>query len=109
MARLGRPTASRGSRGPNPVDVHVGGRLRLRRTLLGMSQEKLGEAIGLTFQQVQKYERGTNRVGSSRLFNRAQPAFAVEIADRLGQQTRNPLVRLFCEDLQGPPLGLSYL
>lgn len=69
MARLGRPTASRGSRGPNPVDVHVGGRLRLRRTLLGMSQEKLGEAIGLTFQQVQKYERGTNRVGSSRLFD----------------------------------------
>ncbi|MDP6351923.1 MAG: helix-turn-helix transcriptional regulator [Alphaproteobacteria bacterium] len=53
---------------PNPVDVHVGSRIRLRRTLLGMSQEKLGTAIGLTFQQVQKYERGTNRVGSSRLF-----------------------------------------
>ena len=56
-------------RGPNPVDVHVGARLRLRRTLLGMSQEKLGEAIGLTFQQVQKYERGANRIGSSRLFD----------------------------------------
>ncbi len=54
---------------PNPVDIHVGGRIRLRRTLLGMSQEKLGEAIGLTFQQVQKYERGTNRVGASRLFD----------------------------------------
>jgi transcriptional regulator with XRE-family HTH domain len=53
---------------PNPVDVHVGSRLRLRRTLLGMSQEKLGEAIGLTFQQVQKYERGANRIGASRLF-----------------------------------------
>lgn len=53
---------------PHPVDVHVGARLRLRRTLLGMSQEKLGEAIGLTFQQVQKYERGANRMGSSRLF-----------------------------------------
>lgn len=54
---------------PNPVDVHVGGRVRLRRTLLGMSQEKLGEALGLTFQQVQKYERGANRVGASRLFD----------------------------------------
>jgi len=54
--------------GPHPVDVHVGSRVRMRRTLLGMSQEKLGEALGLTFQQVQKYERGANRVGSSRLF-----------------------------------------
>jgi transcriptional regulator with XRE-family HTH domain len=57
---------------PNPVDVHVGSRIRLRRTLLGMSQEKLGKAIGLTFQQVQKYERGTNRVGSSRLYQLAK-------------------------------------
>ncbi len=54
---------------PNPVDVHVGGRVRLRRTLLGMSQERLGEALGLTFQQVQKYERGANRIGSSRLYD----------------------------------------
>lgn len=54
---------------PNPIDVHVGSRLRLRRTLLGMSQERLGEAIGLTFQQVQKYERGANRVGASRLYD----------------------------------------
>lgn len=54
---------------PNPIDVHVGARVRLRRTLLGMSQEKLGEAIGLTFQQVQKYERGANRIGSSRLYD----------------------------------------
>jgi len=53
---------------PHPVDVHVGSRLRLRRTLLGMSQEKLGHAIGLTFQQVQKYERGANRIGASRLY-----------------------------------------
>ncbi len=57
---------------PNPVDVHVGSRIRLRRTLLGMSQEKLGKAISLTFQQVQKYERGTNRVGSSRLYQLAK-------------------------------------
>ncbi len=54
---------------PNPVDVHVGARLRLRRTLLGMSQTVLGEAIGLTFQQVQKYERGANRISASRLFD----------------------------------------
>lgn len=53
---------------PDPVDVHVGSRVRLRRTLLGMSQEKLGQALGLTFQQVQKYERGANRIGSSRLY-----------------------------------------
>ena len=54
---------------PSPIDVHVGGRIRLRRTLMGMSQERLGEALGLTFQQVQKYERGVNRVGASRLFD----------------------------------------
>jgi transcriptional regulator with XRE-family HTH domain len=62
---------TRGSRTgkPTPVDAHVGSRVRLRRTLLGMSQEKLGEAIGLTFQQVQKYERGANRIGASRLFD----------------------------------------
>jgi transcriptional regulator with XRE-family HTH domain len=54
---------------PNPIDVHVGARMRLRRTLLGLSQERLGELIGLTFQQVQKYERGANRVSCSRLFD----------------------------------------
>jgi transcriptional regulator with XRE-family HTH domain len=54
---------------PNPIDVHVGNRMRLRRTLLGLSQEKLGEMIGLTFQQVQKYERGANRISCSRLFD----------------------------------------
>jgi len=57
---------------PSPIDVHVGSRIRLRRTLLGMSQERLGEALGLTFQQVQKYERGVNRVGASRLFDLAR-------------------------------------
>lgn len=54
---------------PNPIDIHVGGRVRLRRTILGMSQERLGESLGLTFQQVQKYERGTNRIGASRLYD----------------------------------------
>ena len=52
---------------PNPIDIHVGSRVRLRRNMLGMSQEKLGERLGITFQQVQKYEKGTNRVGASRL------------------------------------------
>ncbi len=54
-------------RKPNPIDIHVGSRVRLRRTMLGMSQEKLGDQLGITFQQVQKYEKGTNRVGASRL------------------------------------------
>jgi transcriptional regulator with XRE-family HTH domain len=52
---------------PNPIDKHVGSRVRMRRMMLGMSQEKLGDALGLTFQQVQKYEKGTNRIGASRL------------------------------------------
>ncbi|MDY0872822.1 helix-turn-helix domain-containing protein [Dongia rigui] len=56
----------------NPIDIHVGQRIRQRRTLLGLSQTDLGEAIGLTFQQVQKYERGANRVSSSRLFDLAR-------------------------------------
>lgn len=52
---------------PNPIDIHVGSRIRLRRNMLGFSQEKLGENLGITFQQIQKYEKGTNRVGASRL------------------------------------------
>src|SRR3954452_224385 len=61
--RPGRPRMET----PNPIDVRVGARLRLRRNMLGLSQEKLGEAIGLTFQQGQKYERGANRIGASRV------------------------------------------
>ena len=52
---------------PDPIDKHVGSRVRMRRLMLSMSQEKLGDALGLTFQQVQKYEKGTNRIGASRL------------------------------------------
>jgi len=52
---------------PNPIDIHVGSRVRLRRMMLGMSQEKLGESLGITFQQIQKYEKGTNRIGASRI------------------------------------------
>ncbi|MEP0321640.1 helix-turn-helix domain-containing protein [Bauldia litoralis] len=57
---------------PNPIDIHVGSRVRLRRMMLGMSQEKLGESLGITFQQIQKYEKGTNRIGASRLQNIAR-------------------------------------
>jgi transcriptional regulator with XRE-family HTH domain len=66
------PGGERNARRANLIDTHVGARLRLRRMLLGMSQEKLGESLGLTFQQVQKYEKGVNRVGASRLFDLAQ-------------------------------------
>ncbi len=57
---------------PSPVDVHVGARLRVRRTLLGMTQTKLGDQLGVSFQQMQKYERGTNRISSSRLYDLAR-------------------------------------
>src|SRR3954466_4212981 len=66
--RPGRPKTG----APNPIDIRVGARLRLRRNMLGLSQEKLGDAIGLTFQQVQKYERGANRIGASRLYELSQ-------------------------------------
>ncbi len=72
--------------GPDPVDVYVGGRIRLRRTLLGMSQERLADALGLTFQQIQKYERGTNRVSASRLSQIAH-ALGVSIAWLFNEQS----------------------
>ncbi|MBX3577223.1 MAG: helix-turn-helix transcriptional regulator [Rhizobiaceae bacterium] len=82
---------------PNPIDVHVGSRIRLRRNMLGLSQEKLGENLGITFQQIQKYEKGTNRVGASRL---------QAIASIL-----NVPVAFFFEDAPGmeagSPVGLS--
>ena len=61
------PTGPIAKKVPNPIDRHVGSRVRMRRMMLGMSQEKLGDALGLTFQQVQKYEKGANRIGASRL------------------------------------------
>ncbi len=70
-----KPISRRASRGrtpmgdPNPVDIHVGNRIRMRRNLLGLSQEKLGDLLGLTFQQIQKYEKGLNRVSASRLWD----------------------------------------
>jgi transcriptional regulator with XRE-family HTH domain len=78
---------------PNPVDKHVGSRVRMRRMMLGMSQEKLGDALGLTFQQVQKYEKGTNRIGASRLSQIAhilqvQVSFFFEGAPTVGTGSR---------------------
>jgi transcriptional regulator with XRE-family HTH domain len=81
---------------PNPIDIHVGTRVRMQRNILGMSQEKLAEALGVTFQQVQKYENGTNRVSASRLhdmskvlgvdisyfFDKAPPASTLKVAEK---------------------------
>lgn len=99
-ASKARPPDGRSSPGsagaPNPVDVHVGSRVRLRRTLLGMSQEKLGQAISLTFQQIQKYERGANRVGASRLYQLSRildvpvSYFFEEMPDNLLRPSRLP-------------------
>ncbi len=77
VAKIKTPSKGRGASAmtgrlppgvPNPIDIHVGGRVRQRRTLLGFSQDRLGAAVGLTFQQIQKYERGANRIGASRLY-----------------------------------------
>jgi transcriptional regulator with XRE-family HTH domain len=70
----------------NPVDVFVGGRLKIRRTYVGMSQERLGQHVGLTFQQIQKYEKGANRIGASRLYQfsrllKVPPAYFFEGID----------------------------
>ena len=66
------PRYGRGTGQPHPVDMHVGARVRQRRTLLGMTQTGLANALGLTFQQVQKYERGVNRIGAGRLYDLAR-------------------------------------
>ena len=80
--RRGRRRASTGE-GPEPVDIHVGGRVKLRRTLMGLSQGQLGEAIGLTFQQVQKYEHGTNSISFSRLVE-ISAALECSVGDLIG-------------------------
>ena len=102
VRRSGRGRTPSGK--PNPIDVHVGGRIRLRRTLLGMSQERLGDAIGLTFQQVQKYERGANRVGASRLFDLSRVLdvpvsfFFEDISDIASQQSPRMMVAGLAEE-----------
>ena len=67
LPRSGKHDVDKSPKRPNPIDIHVGSRVRMRRILAGMSQEGLGEALGITFQQVQKYEKGTNRISASRL------------------------------------------
>src|SRR5882724_4845739 len=101
MAKRQRKSSGRmASEGfPNPIDVHVGARIRLRRTLLGISQMKLAESIGLTFQQVQKYEKGMNRVSSSRLYDLARildvpPSFFFEeMSAGVSAQTPSALMK----------------
>ena len=100
MAKRQRKSSGRmASKGfPNPIDVHVGNRIRLRRTLLGISQAALADALGLTFQQVQKYEKGANRVSSSRLLDMANVLdvtvsyFFEEMAAGVSEQTPSNLM-----------------
>ncbi|WP_142849358.1 helix-turn-helix domain-containing protein [Telmatospirillum sp. J64-1] len=100
---------------PHPIDIHVGSRVRMRRTLVGMTQDQLGQALGITFQQVQKYERGTNRISASRLHDmacilgvpvsfffeempvgqNAAPAQADDDADPMGKRETLELVRAY--------------
>ncbi|HCM83507.1 MAG TPA: helix-turn-helix transcriptional regulator [Alphaproteobacteria bacterium] len=92
MPQSAGAVASENDNGPNPVDTHVGKRLRMLRKLKNISQEKLAQALGLTFQQVQKYERADNRIGASRLWEIAQvlgvaPSYFYE---GYGKQTRAP-------------------
>lgn len=91
---------------PDAVDVHVGNRLRVKRSLQGMSQEKLADAIGLTFQQIQKYERGVNRISAGRLFQFSR-ILEVPISyfyDQMGGETgrENPLVMGLSDNEQQP-------
>lgn len=104
---------------PNPIDSQVGSRLRLRRMLVGMSQEKLGEMLGLTFQQVQKYEKGVNRIGAGRLFQMAHIlgvpiGYFYEGVDALpneegGVASDAPLVMEFLASGEGLQLCLAFM
>ncbi len=107
---------------PNPTDIHVGSRIRLRRNMLGMSQEKLGEMLGITFQQVQKYEKGTNRVGASRLqaiseilgvpvafmFEDA-PGASTTPAGSLAEAGPNSFALEFCTSTEGLQLNRAFV
>jgi transcriptional regulator with XRE-family HTH domain len=87
----------------NPIDAQVGNRVRLRRMLIGMSQEKLGDFLGLTFQQVQKYEKGVNRIGAGRLFNIAR-VLGVAITYFYEDTTDEHTLPGFAEDSGAPPV-----
>lgn len=107
---------------PNPIDIHVGSRIRLRRNMLGMSQEKLGEGLGITFQQIQKYEKGTNRVGASRLqaisavlgvpvsfFFEDAPGHQVGGSDGLAEDNSTSYVVDFLNSAEGLQLNRSFV
>src|SRR3954468_20647363 len=103
--RPGRPRMET----PNPIDIRVGARLRLRRNMLGLSQEKLGEAIGLTFQQVQKYERGANRIGASRLHELSRVldvpvSFFFDDTDPVRAPAMGGVLETLVEELKADPL-----
>ena len=89
----------------NAIDMHVGKRMRLRRTLLGLSQEQLGAALNITFQQVQKYERGANRISASRLWDISQilDASIAYFFDEMSPQTKLASPRKISRDIQKPP------
>jgi transcriptional regulator with XRE-family HTH domain len=106
---------------PNPIDIHVGARVRLRRMTLGMSQEKLGEHLGITFQQIQKYEKGTNRIGASRMqaiarvlsapvafFFEDAPGIAPVAGDQGFGNSANPVVE-FLSSAEGLALNKAFL
>ncbi len=105
-------------RSPNPVDLHVGTRVRLRRQVLRMSQEKLGDQLGVTFQQVQKYERGANRVGASRLWRMSQ-VLEVPVSffydglgnempvTEFGENDQTPVVYEFINSTDGVSLAMA--
>lgn len=90
--------------GPHPVDIHVGKRVRMRRILLGVSQEQLGNALGLTFQQVQKYESGANRISASRLYELGQildvpvSFFFLDMSQKMNALNRGPASKKDQED-----------
>lgn len=89
---------------PHPVDIHVGKKIRQRRTMLGLSQEAVGDALGVTFQQVQKYERGVNRVGSSRLYDFSK-LLAVNVGyffEEMDRNTASPQAAGVAEDAPAP-------
>ena len=104
----------------NPIDAQVGNRVRLRRMLVGMSQEKLGEMLGLTFQQVQKYEKGVNRIGAGRLYQVANilgvpvSYFYEDVPERQSEQLHanehaSPPVMEFLSSGEGLQLALAFM
>jgi transcriptional regulator with XRE-family HTH domain len=113
--------ADQSKKKPNPIDAHVGARIRMRRNMLGMSQEKLGESLGITFQQIQKYEKGTNRVGASRLqaiasIMEVPPAFFFENAptdeltagEGFAEEASTTLVMDFFSSAEGIQLNRAF-